>query len=94
MVTSATIFLRDQLVACLREAHPTPMATDELIETMPEWANYRQIYRVLRALELKSQVSRAYIPGFRHVFWTSFADPSIQQEIDQLEGLLTARGTQ
>jgi hypothetical protein len=75
-VKPATIALRDQILAVLRDAEGFPMATWSVAEaTTPgpgatSWWR-QETYRHLCALERKGLVGKTTLPGWRSVFWSA-----------------------
>jgi Fe2+ or Zn2+ uptake regulation protein len=75
-VRPATVALRDQILAVLRDADGFPMATWAIAEATtpgpgatPMWN--QEVYRQLYALERKGLVGKTRMPGWRSVFWSA-----------------------
>ncbi len=86
MTTMETRFVRDQLVASLRDSFPTPLTTTEVSAWMP-WDKRPKAYRILRALEQRGIIRRCYVPGQKQTHWSYLPDEELQSSIEAMESL-------
>jgi len=70
-MTAATLAIRDQLLAVLRDAQGFPLSTREVCEAAgPQaWPPDAVTWRHLDALQRAGKVERVKVAGFRPVYW-------------------------
>ena len=72
-MTAATVAIRDQLLAVLRDAEGFPLSTLQVCEQAGPmaWPPDAVTWRHLAALAAAGRVERVKVPGFRTVYWRS-----------------------
>jgi hypothetical protein len=66
-VSPATVALRDQVAAVLREAAPERLSIESLAAELK--FSMAEIHPHLRALERRTEARRSYSPDYLSIFW-------------------------
>jgi Fe2+ or Zn2+ uptake regulation protein len=74
-MTAATLAIRDQLLAVLRDAEGFPLSTREVCDKAGPmaWPPDAVTWRHLDALAAAGRVERVKVAGFRTVYWRAAA---------------------